>query len=155
MEDWFIRILLHAATAHIEYDASQLSMYLFARMSIPGFLLVATVECLVPEKLTSTMTSGDIIAPTQSASRGSTVRPFHNTFEPPPADALWIEFPKTDGDRNKWPVFAGERDNDGMVNFFRPVDINERSAVDWRKKVGKHLAECRNLSSMFCLGASR
>lgn len=118
-------------------------------MPIPSFLLVPTVECLAPEKLPSTMTSGVITSPTQSASHGSTARPFNSTIEPPPADALWIEFPRTDGNRKRWPMFAGERDNDGNINFFRPVDIDEKAAVDWRKKVGKHLAECRKLSSMF------
>lgn len=124
-------------------------------MPISSSLLVATVECLAPNKLTSTMTSGVITPPTQSASYGSTARTFNTIIEPPPTDALWIEFPRTDGDQNRWPVFTGERDNDGNINFLRPVDIDERSAVDWRKKVGKHLAEWRNLPSMFRLDASR
>ena len=94
------------------------------------------------------MASGVIPSPTQSTSHSSTTRTFNSTLEPPPADARWIEIPKTDGHRDKWPVFTSERDKDGNINFFRPVHIDERSAVDWRKKVGKHLAELSNLPSM-------
>lgn len=83
------------------------------------------------------------------------MRTFNSSVEPPPTDARWIEFPKTDGDRQRWPVFTGERDTDGNINFFRPVHIDEKSAVDWRKKVGKQIAELRGYASMFRLHASR
>jgi hypothetical protein len=87
--------------------------------------------------------------PTKAASHVSTTRVLNSTLEPPPADARWIEFPRTDGSRKKWPVFTSERDTSGNINFFRPIHIDEKSAVDWRKKVGKHLAELRNYSGMY------
>ena len=90
-------------------------------------------------------------SPTQGASHGPTARVLNSTLEPPPADARWIEFPRTDGNPDKWPVFTGERDTNGAINFFRPIHIDEKSAVDWRKKVGKHLAELLNYSGIFRL----
>jgi len=94
-------------------------------------------------------------SPTQGASHGSTTRTINSTVEPPPADARWIEFPNTDGSHHKWPEFTGERDTDGNINFLRPVHIDEKSAVDWRKKVGKYLAEVCNYSGMFRLDDPR
>jgi hypothetical protein len=69
-------------------------------------------------------------------------------LEPPPADAQWIEFHCTDGDRNKWPVFTSEHDGDGNINFYRPVHIDEKSAVDWRRKIGRQMAEQLNRPGM-------
>ena len=76
------------------------------------------------------------------------MRALGSALEPPPADARWIEFPRTDGGRDKWPVFTNERDTNGNINFFRPMHIDEKSAVDWRKKIGKHLAELLHYSGM-------
>jgi hypothetical protein len=115
---------------------------------LSSFLRAATTDCLAREKLAPAMTSGIMNSPTQGAPHSPTTPPFNPPLEPPPADARWIEFPRTDGDRGKWPVSTGERDTGGNINFFRPVHIDEKSAVDWRKKVGKHLAELRNYSGM-------
>ena len=97
------------------------------------------------------MTSSIGTSSTRGASHGSTTRVLNSTLEPPPADARWIEFSRTDGSPDKWPVFTTERDINGTINFFRPIHIDEKSAVDWRKKIGKHLAELLNYSGMFRL----
>ena len=73
------------------------------------------------------------------------VRRLNNNHSLPP-NAVYVEFPRTDGDSKTWPTTAErEIDGDGNVNYFRPVSIDESLAINWRKAVGPKIAEVMGL----------
>ncbi|KAF7794256.1 hypothetical protein EIP86_005389 [Pleurotus ostreatoroseus] len=59
-----------------------------------------------------------------------------------PADVIWLDFPRTDGDNSSWPKNQSEVvDSEGHVNFMRPMSVDENTGVLWRKVVGKFVAQ--------------
>lgn len=68
-----------------------------------------------------------------------------------PPDAVFIDFPRTDGDSNTWPADT-ERvvDAEGNVNYFRPYDHNEGTSVNWRKNIGPLVAAKLGLAGELC-----
>lgn len=68
---------------------------------------------------------------------------------PVPSDALLLNFSRSDGEPSNWPTPnpGPARDSDGKLNYYRPVDLNERGSVDWRKKIGSTVAGLLKLPS--------
>ncbi|OSX63971.1 hypothetical protein POSPLADRAFT_1045115 [Postia placenta MAD-698-R-SB12] len=59
-----------------------------------------------------------------------------------PENPSWIEFPRTDGDISMLPRNTQRIvDNEGNVNFMRPVDDNESTAISWRVGVAAQIAK--------------
>lgn len=90
-------------------------------------------ELKLPRFLTSTMTDAG-----GRSSLGAITQ--HN---PPPNNALYIEFHQSDGESSRWPqpCPGPSRDSDGKLNYYRPIGLDEHASTDWRKKIGFKVAE--------------
>lgn len=63
-----------------------------------------------------------------------------------PDNPHWIEFPRSDGDKNQWPKNTQKIvDGDGQVNYMRPVGVDEDAAVHWRIAVGAAVAKALDM----------
>lgn len=60
-----------------------------------------------------------------------------------PSNVVYLEFPRTDGQRSRWPQNTTEMiDPQGHVNFMLPVpDLETSLNRKWRVEVGKKVAE--------------
>lgn len=58
-----------------------------------------------------------------------------------PDNPEWLEFPRSDGDTGHLPKNTTKIvDNEGQVNYMRPVPLDESLAIMWRLGVGAQLA---------------
>ena len=62
-----------------------------------------------------------------------------------PPNPEWVDFPRTDGDRNTWPTNTTPVVTAGEVNYFRPVGLDESLSINWRKSVGIKVAAALGL----------
>ncbi|KAJ7224191.1 hypothetical protein GGX14DRAFT_648908 [Mycena pura] len=61
----------------------------------------------------------------------------HSNKHALPDDPVYIEFPHSDGNSNTWPKNTTEEiDDEGCVNYMRPVDLDESICIKWRVGVG-------------------
>ncbi|KAH7921303.1 hypothetical protein BV22DRAFT_1122235 [Leucogyrophana mollusca] len=59
-----------------------------------------------------------------------------------PANPTFIDFPRSDGDQSQWPTNTTKAvDQEGHVNFMRPVPLDESLCIKWRREVGTSLAQ--------------
>jgi hypothetical protein len=70
-----------------------------------------------------------------------------------PANPSWVEFPRSDGNENNWPQNTTRVvDNEGQVNFMRPVPLDEAGpSMKWRTDIASSLARALNWAGMFCI----
>ncbi|KAG9313068.1 hypothetical protein JVU11DRAFT_6508 [Chiua virens] len=58
-----------------------------------------------------------------------------------PPNPTFIDFPVSDGDDAQWPTNTTRVvDSEGLVNYMRPVPIDESLSIKWRCEVGASLA---------------
>ncbi|KAH6915929.1 hypothetical protein BKA70DRAFT_1556492 [Coprinopsis sp. MPI-PUGE-AT-0042] len=58
-----------------------------------------------------------------------------------PSDAVYIEFPRSDGQTSKWPKNTTRIiESDGMVNYNEYVPLDHPTSQKWRKDVGMMIA---------------
>lgn len=63
-----------------------------------------------------------------------------------PANVVYVEFPRSDGDSSTWPIETERKvDREGNVNYYQPVELNESTAILWRKGAGGKVAEVLGL----------
>lgn len=62
-----------------------------------------------------------------------------------PPNPVYVEFPRSDGDRKTWPTDTECIVDKGQVNYFRLVELDESLAILWRKTVGMKVAESLGL----------
>lgn len=54
-----------------------------------------------------------------------------------PENVSYIDFPRSDGDPDTWPKnTTRNEDNDGAVNYFEYVDLDQAPNRKWRTSVG-------------------
>ena len=58
-----------------------------------------------------------------------------------PANPVYIDFPRTDGDPRTWPTNTQYvEDNEGQINWMKELEWDHPIALKWRMIVGKALA---------------
>ncbi|RXW23895.1 hypothetical protein EST38_g1976 [Candolleomyces aberdarensis] len=58
-----------------------------------------------------------------------------------PANPVYIDFPRTDGDPRTWPTnIQYAEDNEGQINWMKELELDHPIAIKWRLVVGKALA---------------
>jgi hypothetical protein len=66
-----------------------------------------------------------------------------------PQNAHFLDFTRSDGDSSRWPTDTTEViDNEGQVNFMKPVGIDDGPSIRWRVGVGQGVAKGLNLAGM-------
>jgi hypothetical protein len=69
-----------------------------------------------------------------------------NTAHQLPANPRWITFTRSDADASNHPTdTTWRRDADGLVNFMKPIALDEGFSIGWRIGFGKALAAKLNL----------
>jgi hypothetical protein len=78
-------------------------------------------------------------------------------LKPPPAEALLLEFPKSDGDSTLRPESRNvpTRDSSGRWNFYREITLDQRLSTEWRRKIGNKVAEMLNRAGEHLEGAHK
>ena len=71
-----------------------------------------------------------------------TPKSLNNRTHAIPSDAVFLEFERSDGQSSHWPRnTTQEVDEEGQVNFMRPMGDDESTAILWRKTVGGYVAK--------------
>lgn len=68
-----------------------------------------------------------------------------------PHDALYLEFPRSEGTSSRWPLdrLDATPNDQGEVNFMRPIANNEPLCIKWRTQIGNEVARLLGLPGMF------
>ncbi|KAI0310399.1 hypothetical protein OF83DRAFT_1031400, partial [Amylostereum chailletii] len=65
----------------------------------------------------------------------------------PPA-AVFLDFPRSDGDRKSWPPNTTQIvDRDGTVNFYKPIPEDVGASLKWKHQIAMKVAEKMGLES--------
>ena len=59
-----------------------------------------------------------------------------------PANPVFLDFEKSDGDTKQWPTNTKEVVNaEGQVNYMKPLGLEESSNIHWRCQIAMKVAE--------------
>jgi len=76
--------------------------------------------------------------------------PVPAAYKTVPQDALYLEFSRSEGSPSRWPLDKLDTtpNDQGEVNFMRPIAINEPLCIKWRTHIGTEVAKLLGLPGM-------
>ena len=72
-----------------------------------------------------------------------------------PENPTWIEFMNSDGSASRLPPEDKTRpivDEEGHVNYYRPIPLDESTAIYWRTTIGGEIAKRLNYPRWYIAG---
>ena len=69
-----------------------------------------------------------------------------------PANVSYLEFKYSDGDSSVWPENTARLvDNEGCVNFFEYLPLENAKNLQWRTQIGEAVAKDLNLPGTYII----